>query len=153
MLKKIKQKDLDLKIFCKALDKDNELKFELGDLKLFLKNLSDDKDKKEALITLESTLKIESKINSGNLKILQDFIRENKEELLKQQPLTTKTSLFFGFVPHDYSNFIPKEIKGLVKTPVRFCVRLFEEMQQKPDTNIFQAFHEVLLNINNKKTK
>ena len=68
---------------------------------------------------------------------------------LKQniQPQTT-TSLSLGFVPQ-----FTKQIKGLVKTPVRFCVRLFEEMQQKPDTNIFQAFHEVLLNINNKKTK
>ena len=142
LFQKIKENDLELKIFYKALDEDNALKFSIEDLNLFLKNLSDDKDKEKELLTLENTLKIESKINSGNLKILQDFIRENKKEFLNQQPLTTKTSLSLGFVPQ-----FTKQIKDLVETPVRFGVRLFEEMQQKPDTNIFKAFHEVLLKI------
>lgn len=161
LLEKIKKNDLELKIFCKALDEDNTLNFKLEDLKLFLKNLND-KDKNDSLIKLENTLKKESKINRGNLKTLQDFIRENKEglqdfieknkeELLIKQPQTT-TSLFLGFVPHNCSKFIPKEIKDIVKTSVRFGVRLSEEMQ-KPDTNIVQALHEVVSNINNKKTK
>ena len=163
LFENIKKNDLELKIFCKALDEDIKLEFGLEDLKSFLKNLSDDEDKKEALITLENTLKKESKINRGNLKTLQDFIRENKEglqdfirinkkELLEQQPLTTTTSLFLGFVPHNCSKFIPKEIKNLVKTPVRFGVRLSEEMQ-KPNTNIVLALLEVVSNINNKNTK
>ena len=148
LFEKIKENDLELKIFCKALNEDNKLQFKLEDLELFLKNLSEDKDKKEALITLENTLKIESKINSGNLKILQDLTRENKEELLKQQPPTTTTSLSLGFVPQ-----FTKQIKDLVETPARFGERLFEEMQQKPDTNIFEAIHKVLLEIDKTKTK
>lgn len=131
----------------------NDASAELKDSKGKFKNFDDKKLSEKLKYYVDKLYKLDPDglvkvlgCESDDTSVNKNYTPTKKNQKPPQTPTTT-TSLSLGFVPQ-----FTKQIKDLVKTPVRFGVRLFEEMQ-RPDTNIFQAFHEVLLNINNKKTK
>ena len=133
----------------------SDINAELKDLEVRAKNSQDQSVKNMIEYTRETLQQSVIKLKEIDPDFKFTTREGDKQVSAKIQiatPPQTTTSLFLGFVPHNCSKFIPKEIKDLVKTSVRFGVRLSEEMQ-KPDTNIVQALHEVVSNINNIKTK